>query len=167
MFNFSVEIYDFTAKAWTNYTKYAVMPLKFGDLLDERLDEANIFLRRCPTEYFTPNTPVKITITQNTGKPYSAAALAEITARSDRKSGNHGAVQITHNADGTITQSLSFYCVIASDRATNIPHGVRNKNGQLTYEHEIYLIEDTKIMEGFIGESITFTNARGNNYTGD
>lgn len=43
-----------------NYTSRAVMPLKFGDLLDEQLDEAHLALRKCKHRHFPPLTPVEI-----------------------------------------------------------------------------------------------------------
>lgn len=46
-----------------NYTHYTVMPLKWGTLLDERLDEMYLSLRRCPVEVFKPLTPVEIHFT--------------------------------------------------------------------------------------------------------
>lgn len=46
-----------------NYTHYTVMPLKWGNLLDERLDEMYLSLRRCPVEVFKPLTPVEIHFT--------------------------------------------------------------------------------------------------------
>lgn len=46
-----------------NYTHYTVMPLKWGILLDERLDEMYLSLRRCPVEVFKPLTPVEIRFT--------------------------------------------------------------------------------------------------------
>ena len=43
-----------------NYTSRAVMPPKFGDLLDEQLDEAHLALRKCKHRHFPPLTPVEI-----------------------------------------------------------------------------------------------------------
>ena len=43
-----------------NLTHYTVLPLKWGNLLDERLDEMYLSLRRCPIETFKPLTPVEI-----------------------------------------------------------------------------------------------------------
>ena len=43
-----------------NLTHYTILPLKWGNLLDERLDEMHLSLRRCPIETFKPLTPVEI-----------------------------------------------------------------------------------------------------------
>lgn len=43
-----------------NYTHYLVTPIKWGNLLDERLDELHLALRRCPVESFNPLTPVEL-----------------------------------------------------------------------------------------------------------
>ncbi len=45
-----------------NRTSRAVMPLKYGDFLDERLDECHLGLRAIKKENFTPLTPVEINI---------------------------------------------------------------------------------------------------------
>ena len=43
-----------------NMTAFTVTPLKWANLLDERLDEMFLGLRRCPFEVFKPLTPVEI-----------------------------------------------------------------------------------------------------------
>lgn len=43
-----------------NYTHYVVMPLKWGNFLDEQLDEMNITLRRSKRRVFAPLTPVEV-----------------------------------------------------------------------------------------------------------
>lgn len=46
-----------------NRTPNLVLPLKYGNFLDERLDECNVSLRLIDEEDFSPLTPVEITIT--------------------------------------------------------------------------------------------------------
>ena len=46
-----------------NMTAFTVAPLKWANLLDERLDEMFLGLRRCPFEVFKPLTPVEIHFT--------------------------------------------------------------------------------------------------------
>lgn len=43
-----------------NLTHYAVMPLKWGNFLDEQLDEMYLSLRHGPFEHIKPLTPVEI-----------------------------------------------------------------------------------------------------------
>ena len=43
-----------------NYTHYVVMPLTWGNFLDEQLDEMNITLRRSKKKVFPPLTPVEV-----------------------------------------------------------------------------------------------------------
>lgn len=62
----------------------------------------------------------------------------------------------TKNAYGQITSEKSFNYVIANDKST-----LTIKDKKL-YKHEIYLIEETKLLEGLVGDSIVFTNALGN-----
>lgn len=65
----------------------------------------------------------------------------------------------TKNAYGQITSEKSFNYVIANDKST-----LTIKDKKL-YKHEIYLIEETKLLEGLVGDSIVFTNTLGNIYT--
>lgn len=65
----------------------------------------------------------------------------------------------TKNSYGQVTSEKSFYYVIANDKST-----LTIKDKKL-YKHEIYLIEETKLLEGLIGDSIVFTNTLGNVYT--
>lgn len=46
-----------------NYTKYSVMPFKYGDFLDERLDEAYITIKGIKRAVIPPLTLVQIDIT--------------------------------------------------------------------------------------------------------
>lgn len=64
----------------------------------------------------------------------------------------------TKNAYGQVTSEKSFYYVIANDKST-----LTIKDKKL-YKHEIYLIEETKLLEGLVGDSIVFTNTLGNLY---
>lgn len=59
-----------------------------------------------------------------------------------------------------ITETRTITCVVSNDKSVESPVG----SGR--YNHQLYLIELTKILEGFIGDSITFTNALGNDYLG-
>ena len=43
-----------------NLTHYTVMPLKWGNFLDEQLDEMYLSLRHCPIRVFKPLSPVEI-----------------------------------------------------------------------------------------------------------
>lgn len=71
------------------YTHYAVMPLKWANILDERLDECYLSLRYIPIEVFKPLTPVKIII--------------------------HNKVHFNENVD--YKQDKALYFVVANDNA--------------------------------------------------
>ena len=71
------------------YTHYAVMPLKWANILDERLDECYLSLRYIPIEVFKPLTPVKIII--------------------------HNKVHFNENVD--YKQDKTLYFVVANDNA--------------------------------------------------
>ena len=138
---------------WVDYTKRAYNPYKYGDFLDERLEEGLIALKRTTDEYFQPLTLIRLTVENFPECKLSAQKIAEIQARAND---NH----ITYETVGSrLKETRQKYFFIASDSAFEMPIG----SGK--YSHEIYIIELTKIAEGYIGDSITFTNALGSVYT--
>lgn len=151
MNNYKVEIYDDITKSFVDYTKYALNPIRHADLLDEQLDEASLTMKQVPAEIFQPLTYVKITHTNISEGIFSDTYLERIKKRSDRTT-------IITIDNGKVTETLALFYVIANDNSIEVPVG----SGR--YDHTIYLIELTKILEGFIGDSITFTNTLGNNY---
>ena len=151
MNNYKVEIYDDITKSFVDYTKYALNPIRHADLLDEQLDESSLTMKQVPAEIFQPLTYVKITHTNISEGIFSDTYLERIKKRSDRTT------TITID-NGKVTETLALFYVIANDNSIEVPIG----SGR--YDHTLYLIELTKILEGFIGDSITFTNALGNNY---
>lgn len=150
-----VEIYNYINNSWQDYTKYAIFPPKGANLLDEQLDEFELQLSRTKTSIFLPQTEIRLTITSKSKAKYSADMFEEVKARCDTPS----AFTFTHNADNTITVERVINMFIASDNATERPIGKE------TYDHNLYLIELTKLLESYICDSITFTNPLGNNYT--
>lgn len=153
MINFEVKIYNNQTKVYEDYTAYAVFSLKGANILDEQLDEVNLLLKSVPVEYFQPETRAKITIKNSPESLLSQAMANEIMAN------NELGCAITYDAETKrITETWEIFMVIANDRAVEMPIG----SGK--YNHEIYLIEATKIAERFIGDSLTFTNALGNNF---
>lgn len=145
-----------------DYSNYVVSPLKMGNLLDEQLDEVNLTLRYTPKAYFEPQTLVKIEIKNVPEAKYSAGMAADILDNSDYNFSN-GASDDGHlkqsYSNGKITQTFTKYFIVASDNAAEIVAG----SGR--FEHEIYLIERTKILEGFISDSLTFTNPTAKNFS--
>ena len=118
---------------------------KFGNLLDERLDEGYITLKHLKQEQpFRPFTLVKIELTN-----------ANRAFRSKIK--EYSVDDITQSlSKNMLTQTKEEYFFVADDNVTNYP------NGSEFYNHSLYLIEITKILERFIGDSITFTNPLNN-----
>ena len=118
MNTFNVEIYNYSLNTYESVA-FAETPLAYGNLLDERLDEANIVIISS-VEKYEPMTRVCITITTNVG---------------------------TASESNTIK-----YFSIANDNAKRLyPSSTK-------YEHQLYLVEVTKELEGFICQSITFTS---------
>ena len=100
----------------------AVRPFRWGELLDERLDEAYLNTINDPVQHYKPLTELKITLD-----------------------------------DGDSTEEMNF--IVATDSGQECPVG----SG--LYKHEIYLIERTKLLEGILCPSLTFTNPLGKEYT--
>ena len=153
MINFQVEIYNYKTKAY-EIKPSAVFTPKFANLLDEQLDEATITLKGDLTAYYQPLTKVKITITN---KPDCKLTQSQYTAIMQ------GAEQLGlgYNYDATnktMRETQIVYMFIANDR------GIETPVGSGRYNHELYLIERTKLLERYICESLTFTNPLGNNY---
>ena len=134
-----------------DYSKKVVAPFKFGDLLDERLDEAYITLKNLKEkEPFRPLSLVEIDLVCEGEQKLGGIKETE---RVD--------VEQTYNEDHTLTQKISKRFIVANDTVNNYPVGTE------LYTHDLYFIEETKILEGFICDSISFTNALGHNYVGD
>ena len=161
MNNFTIEIYNHKTKIWEDYTKYAIFPLKFADLLDEQLDEANVSLKRVPKGYFDPLSLVRLTLIN-----YPKAKYTMYSNPEREPWVNNSPNWSVEYKDKRYKETYKQLYVVAGDNSFEAPIGVETK-GNITYDHDIHLIELTKILEGFIGDSITFTNALGNNYTGD
>jgi hypothetical protein len=155
MNNFKVEIYDNVNKEYVDYTSKAVFPLKFADLLDEQLDECELTLKRVLTPFINPLTLVRVTITNSPKAKYSSAY--DVQRRAENTN-----VTITYDSTTKrITETKVLDFVVANDSAIEQPVGSDK------YNHQLYLIETTKILEGYIGDSISFTNALGNDYVGE
>lgn len=115
-----------------NYTFAAVMPIKWGNLLDERLDEMYLSLRRVKKQNFAPLTPVEI----------------------------HFSNQLYFGStDVDAPQTATKRYIIADD--ANV---TENPVGSGWYDHDLYLIELTKILECVIVDTNTVTNDLGRNY---
>lgn len=116
-----------------NYTFAAVMPIKWGNLLDERLDEMYLSLRKVKKQNFAPLTPVEI----------------------------HFSNQLYFGStDVDAPQTATKRYIIADD--ANV---TENPVGSGWYDHDLYLIEVTKILECVIVDTNTFTNILRRDYT--
>lgn len=70
--------------------------------------------------------------------------------------------QIPDKDAGNETNEYCLYFIVASDEAEQCP---MNYGGEKElWNHTLYLIEITKLLEGIICETITFTNASGTAY---
>ncbi len=115
----------------------AVYPLKWGDFLDERLDECYLSLRSIDVEHFEPLTPVEIVLHN---KLYFCKKDTPKETLPDER-------------------ERTKYYIIANDSAVEKPFG----SG--FYDHELYLVEVTKYAECVTCDTATITNSLGRNYT--
>ena len=124
-----VQVQFYTQKKNGDYTlwKNVVIPVKFGQMLDEQLDYAIVSLSRVKRRLFKPLTRCRLVITTTT---------------------EYG---------GTQTHETEYF--VANDNYTESPVG----SG--IYNHELSLIELTKLLECFPVETLCFTNPNGNDFT--
>lgn len=129
-----------------DFTKYAVYPLKWGNLLDERLDEAYVTLKFVPKSLqdgaFRPLSLAKIVIS-NTPDTNQEGEQDEVFGIDQNLN------QITHR----LTQTTNKRFLVARDTVYNNPIGGNFDT------HELYIIEETKFLEAFICDTLTFRNA--------
>lgn len=119
-----------------NRTHNAIMPLKWGNFLDERLDECYLSLRRIKVKTFSPLTPVEIVLSNKLWF-HQSDTPTETTGEEER----------------------TKYFIVANDSAKENPFG----SGY--YDHDLYLIEVTKVAECVICDTMTITNDLGRDYT--
>lgn len=115
-----------------NVTSSVVFPLKWGNFLDEQLDEMYISLRFCKISNFKPLSPVEIHFT-------NTLYFGKTTVNTQTK--------------------VKRYIVANDNNVTEKPVGSK------FYDHDLYVIELTKIAECFVVDTITFTNDLGRSYT--
>lgn len=158
MINIKFEAYKATTKVWEDLTKYLVFSAKNGFQLDEQLDECFLSLFACPY-IFQPNTLTRLTITLRTAAKYADNSIT--TTLQNRKGID---VTTTYNGDKTVTQRIKLHYIVANDSVFRQPIFTKDKNGKELYKHDLHLIEPTKLLEGFIGDNLSFTNSLGEEY---
>lgn len=114
-----------------NMTPHAVLPLKFGNFLDERLDECRLSLRGVKKKNYPPLTQVEIHV-KNT---------------------------VYWNGATEKTEEQVYRYIVAGDDAEEIFIGAG------VYNHDLYLVEVTKIAECVVVDTLTYTNDLGRSYT--
>lgn len=122
-----------------NRTSKTVLPIKFGNFLDERLDECNLSLRGVKVETFSPLTPVEIRI---------------------KSTEYFGDWNDNPTLSGEANEEVYHY-IVANDSATEV------RPGSGLFSHELYLLEVTKVAECIVVDALTYTNDIGRNYTAD
>lgn len=113
-------------------SSHTVMPLKWGDFLDERLDECQLSLRAIKKQIFAPLTPVEIEINNE--------------------------LYFKRNQTEMLRKKTKYY-VVANDVATE------TQIGSGLYNHDLTLLEVTKVAECYVVDTTTITNDLGRSYT--
>ena len=144
MNRYSVKIKGTEFTDFTDFTDYAIYPLKWANLLDERLDEATLTLKFVPKSkqngVFRPLSVVKLTIT-NSPDTYQTEKQPEVA-------GVRQAI-----SEKRLIQFTNKRFIVAKDTVYNNPIGGNFDT------HELYIIEETKFLEAFICDTLTFRNA--------
>ena len=168
-----IELYNDNTKEYEDVTKYTVNDLKFANLLDEQLDEGTISLVKYPKDEIRPLTLIRVTVVNAPEAPFTYDMFKALSAESDydgisisvdpstgvyTDTFEGGLVSSFDPATKRITQTYTREYLIATDSAEETPAG----SGK--FNHELYFIELTQLLEGFIGDSISFTNPLGNNF---
>lgn len=133
-----------------NLTHYTVMPLKWGNFLDEQLDEMYISLRHCPIKNFKPLTPVEIhfsntlywgSATIDTQKRVKRYLVANDSNAEESPVGkklyNHNLyiIEITKYAECIVVDTITFTNDLGRNYTKDAPSVVPNVDGNLyTYD---------------------------------
>lgn len=160
MFEIRFFIWDYDTDGWKEYTDKLVYPVKVSALLDERLDEAEVQLERMGGETLKPYTPCRIYVKTETRRIEKALGTKPLIAP-DGETGNEVYNQFILQGYSEGYQYQQFLMLVLNDVATQTPRGVKDSDGNLLYTHNLTLIETTKLLERMMGESLTFTNAKG------
>ncbi len=127
MNNFRVHVKNIAILEWEPISGTPVFPFNYGQLLDERLNEAYVTVMNSAVKSYRPTTEIRVDLVESARDP-----------------------------DQKIT---SQYYIVASDNSYEFPVG----SGK--YKHKLYLLERTKLLEGVMCQSITFTNTKGTVYS--
>lgn len=113
MNRFEVAFYDWTIDDFKTISGTPIFPLNYADLLDERLDEAYLTILGSKTEHFTPNTEVRITVTDSDRTQEFYYIIASDSAQ-EKPIGSglwrHELylIELTKRLEGIICQTLTF-----------------------------------------------------------
>lgn len=98
----------------TDYTKHIPMPIKWSALLDERLDEGRISLKRTKTELFQPMTEVVIRFTDKKGVVTEKTFIVSLDEATETPVGsgyyNHeiSLIEETKKLEGIIIEPITY-----------------------------------------------------------
>lgn len=98
----------------TDYTKHIPMPIKWSALLDERLDEGRISLKRTKTELFQPMTDVVIRFTDKKGVVTEKTFIVSLDEATETPVGsgyyNHeiSLIEETKKLEGIIIETITY-----------------------------------------------------------
>lgn len=162
MFDVKFYIWNYESEDYDDVSSHLVFPLKVANLLDERLDEFEVQLEKIASgDAFKRGLPCKIVLkTQVRTTTDSDMTRAQKLVSNMEGDAVDVVSHIVATSDGYAgNQELTINCIVASDNVSRTPRLVINNHK--IYSHRLYLIEDTKLMEKYMCDSITFTNPLG------
>ncbi|MBQ1760509.1 MAG: hypothetical protein IIZ94_12615, partial [Prevotella sp.] len=161
MFDAEFYIWDYTSESYVDYSKHIVFPIKTASLLDERLNEFEVQLERLSDEVIKTNTPCRLVLKT---KPKRISASSWQEARDFVcPVGDSGSYHIELVSAGVYEgyQYEEYDCIALNDDVSQIPRGLKDTDNKLMHTHKLHCIEDTKITEWTMCDSLTFTNSLG------
>ena len=109
---------------WQALTGVTVFPFDFGQLLDERLNEAYLTILNDTTRYYRPNELLKVTLQsgeETTVQYYLTArdSAVELPVGSGKYKHKLYLIEITKELEGVVCQSITFTNSLSNDFLKN------------------------------------------------
>lgn len=138
-----------------DYTKHIPMPIKWSALLDERLDEGRISLKRTKTELFQPMTDVVIRFTDKKGVVTEKTFIVSLDEATETPVGsgyyNHeiSLIEETKKLEGIIIEPITYTndlgrAYTSGARPVTYQHRYMDRRGQWTAWEDKGAIDSAK-----------------------
>ena len=145
-----------------DYTKHIPMPIKWSALLDERLDEGRISLKRTKTELFQPMTEVVIRFTDKKGVVTEKTFIVSLDEATETPVGsgyyNHeiSLIEETKKLEGIIIEPITYTNDLGRDYSKGIIRAQPHIILESVVEYEKYINTPTSYTYPLLKGSFTF-----------